>query len=333
MLPIIDVSEHNGILNWKVIKPQIAGAIIRCGFGGNLESQDDKYYFRNADECTNLNIPFGVYLYSYASNKEEAINEAKHVLRLVKNYNLDLPIYIDLENNEFVRDVTAQQYQEIATGFCETIENIGGFVGIYSNVYYWETKLFMINDYTRWVASWGDSINYAKSYALWQYTSDGKIEGSSLRTDLNRYFGDFLNMAGKQNYFKDKLNQNLTYKLGDNVRFNALFESSVSVQPITNILINEGVITKVLPDRRNPYLINNGTGWVNDSVIIKEVSMLQVGDSVKVKKGAKDFYNNPLAPFVYNTIYRIIQINGNRIVIGIDNQVTAAIERNNLYKV
>ena len=39
---IIDVSEHNGVLNWGKLKPQIEGAILRCGYGSDKASQDDK---------------------------------------------------------------------------------------------------------------------------------------------------------------------------------------------------------------------------------------------------------------------------------------------------
>ena len=64
-------------------------AIIRCGFGGEWDgqeenwAQDDPQWRRNADECTRLGIPFGAYLYSYATTVEEARSEADHVARLL----------------------------------------------------------------------------------------------------------------------------------------------------------------------------------------------------------------------------------------------------------
>jgi len=54
----IDVSYANGIINWERAKSQIDFAMIRCGFGMNLTSQDDAQFKRNADECTRLGIPF-----------------------------------------------------------------------------------------------------------------------------------------------------------------------------------------------------------------------------------------------------------------------------------
>lgn len=57
---------------------------------------------------------------------------------------------------------------------------------------------------------------------------------------------------------------------------------------------------------------------------------IKVGSKVKVKKGAKTFEGGNLASFVYNQIYNVIQMNGNRIVIGKGKVVTAAIHKNNL---
>ena len=59
----IDVSEHNGNINWA--KAKAAGvefAIIRCGYGMNQSNQDDKYFFQNVRGCLDNDIPFGIYL-------------------------------------------------------------------------------------------------------------------------------------------------------------------------------------------------------------------------------------------------------------------------------
>lgn len=62
----IDVSQYQGLIDWEVAKDHIDFAIIRCGYGQDIPGQDDNLFKRNADECTRLGIPFGVYLYSYA---------------------------------------------------------------------------------------------------------------------------------------------------------------------------------------------------------------------------------------------------------------------------
>ena len=94
---MIDVSVHNGVIDWDKVKASgIGGVLMRCGYGSDIESQDDKMFKRNADECSRLGIPFGVYLYSYAKNTDMAKSEADHALRLVKGYKLSYPLYIDV---------------------------------------------------------------------------------------------------------------------------------------------------------------------------------------------------------------------------------------------
>ena len=108
-------------------------AIIRCGFGGEWDgaeenwAQDDPQWRRNADECTRLGIPFGTYLYSYATTVEEARSEADHVARLLgltappqeglddytaSPYRLSYPVYYDLED-KYISGVFPSEMAEI----------------------------------------------------------------------------------------------------------------------------------------------------------------------------------------------------------------------------
>ena len=95
---IIDVSYHNGVINWEKVKASgCAGAILRCGYGDDIASQDDKQWIRNLAECERLGIPVGVYLYSYATCDRQAQSELDHIMRLIKGHTFQLPIFIDVE--------------------------------------------------------------------------------------------------------------------------------------------------------------------------------------------------------------------------------------------
>lgn len=84
----IDVSEHNGKIDWKKVKADgIDFAIIRCGYGMDDPEQDDDYWEYNVSECERLGIPYGVYLYSYADSTTRASKEADHTLRLLEGHN------------------------------------------------------------------------------------------------------------------------------------------------------------------------------------------------------------------------------------------------------
>lgn len=60
---------------------------------------------------------------------------------------------------------------------------------------------------------------------------------------------------------------------------------------------------------------------------------IKVGDKVRVKKGAKTYDGKSLASFVYNTVYDVLQVNGNRVVIGLGKAVTAAMHIDDLINI
>lgn len=183
----VDVSHHQGEINWKKVKASdVDFAIVRCGYGQDMESQDDKYWTANADACTKNNIPFGTYLYSYATTKEKAIGEANHVLRLVKGYDLQYPIYYDLEDIS-MEGLSAKQLATIAKAFCDTIEAAGYKAAIYANKYWFTSKLTdsVFDNYDRWVAEYNSTCSYTKPYTIWQSTSTGSVPGITGNADLN----------------------------------------------------------------------------------------------------------------------------------------------------
>ena len=185
---LIDVSEHQGKIDWEKVKPQINGAILRCGYGSDYPEQDDEQFKRNADECTRLGIPFGVYIYSYAKNVEQAKSEANHALRLVKGYTLSYPIYLDLEESD-----TANGAVERAIAFGDIIEKAGYWCGIYANLYWWEMILKKgLERFTKWVAQYNVACEYdGKNLDIWQFTSEGKVDGIAGGVDVNECYRDF----------------------------------------------------------------------------------------------------------------------------------------------
>ena len=108
----IDVSHHQNLINWD----QVSGidfVVIRAGYGGDWTSQDDEQFLRNVEFCDRYNIPYGLYLYSYAdeitSGEHTAENEANHMIRLlnqIKSYNysptLGTKVFIDMEEKKYL---------------------------------------------------------------------------------------------------------------------------------------------------------------------------------------------------------------------------------------
>ena len=190
----IDVSYHNGTIDWKKVKQsEVEYAIIRCGYGTNDKSQDDKKWEENVRGCTDNNIPYGVYLYSYADNVEKASSEADHAIRLLEGKKFKYPVYYDLEEDKIRNRLTKQQIADIAQTFCDKLSARGYTVGIYANKNWFTNYLTdsRFNNWTKWVAQYNTVCNYHGKYDMWQCSSSGSIPGISGRVDLNYSYSPF----------------------------------------------------------------------------------------------------------------------------------------------
>ncbi len=266
----VDVSQYQGEINWELAKKHIDFAILRCGYGQDIPGQDDPTFKRNADECTRLGIPFGVYLYSYATNERDALSEARHVLRLVANYKMEYPVYLDLEDPRVGR-LTNDQIERNARVWADEMARHNYFPGFYASYYWWRTKLTgaFFTRYTKWVARYADELG-AEGFDMWQYTDKGFVEGINAPVDRNYAYRDFpaeIREGGFNNFEKEEPEVPTDeYQVGDHVTFDHVYISSDSSIPLIPYM-NHGTITRIVRDARNPYLIGNGLGWVNDESI------------------------------------------------------------------
>lgn len=184
----IDVSYAQGYIDWdKVQKTDVSWAIIRCGYGDDLSDQDDVQWERNTAACEARGIPYGVYIYSYATTVEEAKSEAEHVLRLVRGKKLSMPIYYDLEDEATTGRCSNEEIAKFAKTFCDIIENNGYSVGIYASKSWFTSKLTdpCFNRWTKWVAQYYSECTYSGNYDIWQCTGLGYVDGINYAVDLN----------------------------------------------------------------------------------------------------------------------------------------------------
>lgn len=189
----IDVSEHQGHIDWEAVKSAgIDFAIIRCGYGEDEASQDDARWLYNVSECERLGIPYGVYIYSYANSIDKAASEARHVLRLLEGHNPAYPVYYDLEESSIGTYQNRALLAEMSITWCTAIAQGGYTPGIYANLYWWTHLLVdpVFENWERWVAQYNNECNYAGNYKIWQASSKGVIPGiSSQYVDMNFEFG------------------------------------------------------------------------------------------------------------------------------------------------
>ena len=284
MVKGIDVSDNNGTLDWDAIKASgIEFAMIRTGYGSNYESQDDRQAIRNMQECERLGFPYGTYNYGYALNTDEAKSEAEHALRMVKDFNPKLGVYTDMEDADGYKvrhGLVPEENGSILTDFCiifmDTVKAAGYETGTYANKNYFDSILQIerLANYPKWLAIWGPSECPSGDWSIWQFSSDGEVPGSNARTDMNYYMKDLpqKNVQAVDTNDYPVIQEwpiespSTTYHIGDHVGYNLIYSESGAWESM-NPLNTDGVITQIYEGSRNPYLLNDGTGFVNDACI------------------------------------------------------------------
>ena len=201
---VIDVSEHQGVIDWEKVKNsgEVDAVILRISAGSAYE---DKQLARNVSELNRLNIPYGVYIYSYAEDMisnvsdlgmmHEGSLEALRVIKSIKKYNikLSLPIYYDLEvwENGRNRLWNSSNYTRIVQQFESKLSEYGyNNWQIYSNKNWAESVLntAYLKNRVSWVAQYNHYCTYNGNYNIWQYSSSEYIPGISKRVDVNVWF-------------------------------------------------------------------------------------------------------------------------------------------------
>ena len=192
----IDVSEHQGRIDWNAVKASgIDFAILRVGFGApSWGGRVDYQFNRNISECERLGIPYGVYIYSYAFDNQQAADEASMVINCLSGHNPRLPVYYDLEDNSIIANGRQTGIASRAQVFCNRISAAGYEPGIYANLNWFNNILtdsvFKSSSWDHWIAQYNSQCDYTGNYSFWQYKSNGKIPGINGNVDMNYAYVD-----------------------------------------------------------------------------------------------------------------------------------------------
>ena len=189
----VDVSEHQGNIDWSQVQSSgVTYAILRCGYGSDYSNQDDKQFLRNVQECQRYGIPFGLYLYSYATDNAMAQSEAEHTLRLLREaglspYSLSYPVYYDMEDENQQGKLGSAALGSIASTYCNAIAAAGYTPGVYANTNWWTNRLTdsAFSSWPRWVAQYNYKCTYSGKYGMWQADSNTSINGIAGGVDIN----------------------------------------------------------------------------------------------------------------------------------------------------
>lgn len=187
----IDVSKHNGNIDWNAVKKSgVNYVIIRCGYRGYTSGSlvEDPMFVTNIKGATAAGLKVGIYFFSQAMDEREAVEEASMVLELVKNYTISYPIFLDVEASGGRADAISKSTRTaVCKAFCQTIKNAGYTSGIYANKYWLENYIdaSALGAYKIWLAQYAATPTYTGRYEMWQYRSTGTVSGIKGDVDMN----------------------------------------------------------------------------------------------------------------------------------------------------
>lgn len=201
MAVVIDVSGHDGLIDWDSAKEHIEGVIIRIGYGNDYAYQDDKQAVQNMDECERLGIPYGVYIYSYAMTMQETESEISHTLRMLKGRNPVRGVWFDMEDaDEYKKnhgmDVYSEEDRTLLTDICirfiDEMHSRGYITGVYANYDYYKNvldtnRLSLTEGFNMWLAHW-DVEEPDMDCMMWQF---GAYRIGDHEFDGNIYYADY----------------------------------------------------------------------------------------------------------------------------------------------
>ena len=209
----LDISSYQkGISLDKIKNAGYEFLILRAGFTGwgtGVNYNKDKSFEHFYNQSKSHNIPVGAYWYSCANTKEKGIAEANYMYEnCLKGKKFEFPIYIDVEDTHWQKNNKTGTTDAII-GFCEYLENLGYYVGIYaSDISGFKDKMYIneLDAYDKWVARYGSEPKYVKKYGMWQSTSSGRINGYNGNLDGDVAYKDYesiIKSVGLNGYNKE----------------------------------------------------------------------------------------------------------------------------------
>lgn len=358
----IDISAHQGNINLEALKSQINFVIIRVGYG--VSGTIDTKFKRNADLCRSLGIPVGFYWYSYALDVEGAKKEAQAMINAIAPYKdiVKYGVWFDMEDADGYKKKNGmpsnQILRQMCAAFCEATENAGYYSGIYASESWLKNQLKgdETAPYDKWVAQWPTSGGKQTGLStpdtkrsdvhLWQFTSAGNFSGYSGNLDTNYAYTTFPNPGASTPAPEPSPEPNpepaptptQKFNIGDRVVISGnLYTSSNASSPAGSVSNKTTNITRYATGTAHPYNTTGDLGWMNESDIKlagSEPAQPAITKGCKVKfTGTKSYSGITLASWTKNSIFDVIEVSGDRVVIGKGTAVTAAVSMKDCVRV
>lgn len=193
----IDVSKWQRDIDFKAVKKAGASFVmIRLGtqkaFKGELLL--DQYFERNYKEAKKHGLKVGVYFYSYALNKDDAIKQAKFVIKNLKGKKIDMPVAFDWEDFRFLPSIelSLNKLNDLRDAFLDSIKEAGYDAYNYSSKFYLD-NIWKESSYPVWLAHYTFKTDYKGPYYMHQVTHKAVIDDINGFIDVNVYYKKGIN--------------------------------------------------------------------------------------------------------------------------------------------
>lgn len=229
---IIDVSEFQPKdIDWNKVKKAGYRVIIRIGLRGSVKGTAryrkisyDYNYKSYLDGVIKAGIPYSVYYFPTPLTATEADQEVNWLIGNLDGLELDMPAYLDSERvpGGVANDITVSQRTRFLARITDKLVAAGIPCGIYASTSWLQNQINMedlqeqVRDNT-WVAQYATRCTYDGKYAMWQYSSKGKVDGINENVDVSVITGKF-NMSCQKKADKT----------------NALTKDTVRIFPVTD---------------------------------------------------------------------------------------------------
>jgi len=190
----VDASAYQGVIDWRRVKAHSMDfAILRATIGnGRLESQTDRLFHRNMYEAKDAGLLTGAYHSALATNPDETHREAEGFLYAIRDYKLDFPVAIDIEDRS-LRNLTPDRLDAVVRTWCQDLKNAGYYPIIRAGHYTATNRLNpeTLKEYDLWLLQHGNLLGYNGDVGIWQYTVYGSVGGVKTRIGCDRALKDY----------------------------------------------------------------------------------------------------------------------------------------------
>lgn len=194
-----DISKHTGKIHFPSLKAAgIDYVMIRLGSRGYSSGQIalDENFKENIDGALEAGLDVGIYFYSQAITQDEAVQEANFVVQNLEPYRgkVKYPVAFNMgfvsNDTSRIEGLGREDKTNITISFLEAVKAAGYVPMVYGDKEWFlkEVDLSKLQDYDVWLSQEEDIPDYPYRYAMWQYDTDGILNGIDGGADLNICF-------------------------------------------------------------------------------------------------------------------------------------------------